>query len=95
MTTSEAASFEALLFRWDHGPGSWTFVRVPEEQAPGTAGAFGRYPVVATVDGVTWRTSVWRDRRHGWLLAVPGRVRRGKDDGDRVQVEISPDVDRL
>lgn len=95
MSDSEPTSFDATLFRWDDGPGSWTFVRVPEEHAPDTAGAFGRFPVVATVDGVTWRTSVWRDRRHGWLLAVPGRVRRGKDDGDTVRAAVTPDLNRL
>ena len=59
------------------------------------AGHFGRVPVTATVDGMTWSTSVWRGRDSGWLLAVPARVRRGKDDGATVLVAIAVDASRL
>lgn len=83
-------AFEGVLFRWSEQPGSWVFVAVPEEHAPDTAGAFGRSPVTATVDGRSWETSVWWDRRQGWLLGVPRRVRGGKDDGDTVRVELRP-----
>lgn len=83
-------AFEAVLSRWSEEPGSWVFVVVPEDEAPDAAGAFGRSPVRATVDGETWDTSVWRDRRHGWLLAVPKRIRSSKDHGDSVQVEVEP-----
>jgi hypothetical protein len=86
--------FEATLRRWD-GPAAWVFAPVPEEHAPVTAGRFGRVPVIATVDGHTWETSVWRDKSAGWLLAVPAKVRRGKDDGDVVVVEIEVDPLRL
>jgi len=51
--------------------------------------------VTATVDGRTWATSVWRDRRAGWLLPVPARVRGQKDDGDVVTVEVRVDAARL
>ena len=81
-------AFTTLLFRWDDTPGAWTFVSVPEAEAPPVAGAFGRSPVRASVDGRVWKTSLWRDRRHGWLLAVPKRLRNGKEDGDLVVVEI-------
>ena len=85
--------FDASLVRWP-GAASWVFAPVPAEQAPDTAGPFGRVPVTATVDGRTWSTSVWQDRRAGWLLPVPARVRRGKDDGDVVTVDITVDHDR-
>ncbi len=71
------------------------FALVPPEHAPDTAGPFGRVPVTATVDGRTWATSVWRDRGAGWLLPVPARVRRGKDDGDVVTVEVEVDPARM
>ncbi|WP_409330431.1 DUF1905 domain-containing protein [Trujillonella humicola] len=86
--------FTATPVRWP-GAGSWVFAPVPDEHAPDRAGAFGRVPVTATVDGRTWATSVWRDRRAGWLLPVPARVRRGKDDGDAVTVEVRVDAARL
>ncbi|MEV1145974.1 DUF1905 domain-containing protein [Micromonospora sp. NPDC049799] len=86
-------TFEATLVRWS-GPGGWVFAPVPPDQAPASAGPFGRVPVTATVDGRTWSTSVWRDRRAGWLLPVPARIRAGKDDGDNVLVAIEPDPSR-
>ena len=86
--------FESTLVRWS-GQAAWVFAPVPPDQAPTFAGPFGRVPVTATIDGMTWQTSVWRDRNNGWLLAVPARVRRGKDDGDVVTVSISVDSSRL
>ncbi len=89
-----AATFDGKLVEWD-GPAAWHFVSVPEELAPDFAGAFGRVPVIATVDGHRWPTSVWRDKNAGWLLAVPKRIRRGKGDGDAVAVSIEVDDSRL
>ncbi|MGY1728794.1 DUF1905 domain-containing protein [Geodermatophilus sp. SYSU D01062] len=86
--------FDVTLVRWP-GAGGWVFAPVPEEHAPETAGPFGRVPVTATVDGRTWSTSVWRDRAAGWLLPVPARIRRGKDDGDVVTVDVEVDPVRL
>jgi hypothetical protein len=88
------AEFTGELVEWD-GPAAWHFVRVPEEQAPDFAGAFGRVPVVATVDGVTWATSIWRDKNAGWLLAVPKKVRGRKCDGDVVTVSVAVDDSRV
>lgn len=87
-------TFESTLVRWS-GPAAWVFAPVSDEQPPSTAGPFGRVPVVATVDGVTWRTSVWRDKAAGWLLPVPAKVRLGKDDGDVVTVAVEVDFSRL
>lgn len=70
------------------GKGGWTFARVPEELAPRVTHGWGRTPVRATVDGVTWDTSVWRGRSGETLLAIPKSVRRGKGDGDSVRVAI-------
>ncbi|MEO3787599.1 DUF1905 domain-containing protein [Actinocorallia sp. B10E7] len=91
---SSVTTFEAILFRWQ-GEGSWVFAPIPEDHAPGVAGPFGRTPVIATVDGHTWRTSVWRDKTGAWALPVPARIRAGKDDGDTVDVAIEVDHTRL
>lgn len=85
--------FRARLFRFP-GPGGWTFAPVPIEQAPPPVAPWGRVPVIATVDGRTWSTSVWHDREHGPLLPVPARIRAGKGDGDEVEVELIPDLAR-
>lgn len=82
-------TFRATLFRYP-GPGGWTFARVPEERAPPATHAWGRTPVKATVDGQSWDTSVWRDKKHGTLLPVLKRLLGKKGDGDVVSVELRP-----
>jgi Domain of unknown function (DUF1905) len=79
--------FSSALFHTG-GKGGWTFATVPEDLAPSVTEAWGRTPVVATVDGETWRTSVWRERSGRTLLAVPKAVRRGKEHGDTVRVRL-------
>ena len=45
--------------------------------------------MVATVDGHTWTTSVWRAKEgDGSLLAVPKKIRGTKRDGDSVRVTL-------
>ena len=46
--------------------------------------------MTATVDGQSWDTSVWRDRKHKTLLPVPKRLLGKKSDGDVVLVELHP-----
>ena len=88
MAKTHGGTFVAQLFRYP-GPGGWHFAPVPEDCAPSTVYAWGRSPVLATVDGHTWRTSVWRDTKtNRTLLAVPKRVRGAKGDGDMVQVRL-------
>jgi hypothetical protein len=79
--------FESTLFRVP-GKGGWTFATVPERHAPQVRHAWGRTPVIATVDGHRWRTSVWRERSGRTLLPVPKAVRGEKGDGDRVRVTL-------
>ena len=84
---STATTFTATLFRIP-GKGGWTFAPVPPDKAPPVAHAWGRTPVVATVDGYRWKTSVWRERSGRTLLPVPKAARGGKGDGDRVRVRL-------
>ena len=83
------SKFTAILWKYP-GKGGWTFVTLPEEMIPPVTAAFGRTPVLAEVDGRQWETSVWRDKTHGALLPVPAKIRRGKKEGDRVEVRLSP-----
>jgi hypothetical protein len=82
---SYEVEFSSVLFRVD-GKGGWTFAPVPEHLAPSVTEAWGRTAVEATVDGQSWKTSVWRERSGRTLLPVPKAVRRGKEHGDTVQV---------
>jgi hypothetical protein len=86
-TLLRAVKFKATLFRYP-GPGGWTFAPVPLRHAPPVTEGWGRTPVRATVDGRSWDTSVWRDKKHGTLLPVPKRIRGEKGHGDVVTVEI-------
>ena len=81
-------AFKAKLFRYP-GPGAWTFALIPDRHAPPVTDGWGRTPVLATVDGAAWETSVWRDKVHGTLLPVPKHIRQAKGDGDVVQVELA------
>ena len=79
--------FSAVLFRFP-GPAGWTFVPLPTDSVWTGTHPWGRTPVRATVNGHTWDTSVWRDRRYGALLAVPKRVRGSLGHGDEVTVDL-------
>jgi len=83
--------FPSELFTYP-GKGGWTFATVPERCAPSATEAWGRTPVRATVDGVAWKTSVWREKSGRTLLPVPRRVRGTKGHGDTVQVKIEFDA---
>ena len=88
MTNAHGGAFSAKLFRYP-GNGGWHFVVVPEDLSPPVTHGWGRTPVDAAVDGIAWRTSVWRGKDGRTLLAVPAKVRGGKGDGDAVHVEIT------
>ncbi len=80
--------FNTTLFRYP-GKGGWTFAVVPDELAPPVTHGWGRTPVHAEVDGVGWRTSVWRGKDGRTLLAVPKAIRGTKGDGNIVHVRIA------
>jgi hypothetical protein len=82
------SEFTSTLERYP-GKGGWTFAPVPKRHAPPVTRPWGRAPVRATVDGVEWDTSVWRDSKNDRsLLAVPKHARGGKGHGDRVRVKL-------
>lgn len=88
MPRTHGGTFTAKLWRYP-GKGGWHFADVPDRLAPPVTHGWGRTPVEATVQGVTWRTSVWRGKDGRTLLAIPAKVRGTKGDGDRVRVRIS------
>ncbi len=77
--------FGAKLWRVP-GKGGWTFATVPARHAPSRTLAWGRMPVVANVDGHTWKTSVWREKNGRVLLPVPKNVRGHKSEGSTVKI---------
>jgi hypothetical protein len=79
--------FSGTLFVYP-GTGGWTFVDVPAALTPPRPAARGRTAVRATLNGVTWQTSVWTDRTGKTLLPVAKRVRRGLGEGDIVEITL-------
>ena len=79
--------FTTRLWRMP-GKGGWTFATVPPKHAPSRSLAWGRMPVVATVEGHRWKTSVWREKSGRVLLPVPKSARGTRGDGDRVRVTL-------
>ena len=87
----------APLWLWSGGQGSWHFITVPEERSAeiraeafsGPRG-FGSVRVEATIDGVSWRTSVFPQKSGGYILPVKAEVRRkaGIAAGDDVTVNL-------
>jgi hypothetical protein len=87
MTARYRPDFVSTLWQYP-GNGGWVFAPVPDKFAPPVTHAWGRTPVVATVDGTTWKTSVWRGKDGRTLLAVPKKIRGSKGHGDRVRVRL-------
>jgi hypothetical protein len=85
---AQPRSFKTTLRRIP-GKGGWTYVVVPKKLTPPITRAWARTPVQATVDDVTWDTSVWRSKTGEGFLPVPKRIRGEKEEGDRVAVAFT------
>jgi hypothetical protein len=82
---------------WLWSGGSWHFITVPEEKAVEirahsllNRGGFGSVKVEATINEVSWRTSVFPQKSGGYLLPVKKEVRCRADiaAGDEVTVTL-------
>ena len=89
----------APLWLWSGENGSWHFVTVPEEQSDeirahclASMRGFTSARVEATINGVTWRTSVFPLKAGGYILPVKAKVRReadiAADDEVTVRIEL-------
>jgi hypothetical protein len=85
------------LWLWSGENGSWHFVTVPEEQSDEIRAhcladirGFKSARVEATINDVTWRTSVFPVKSGGYILPVKAEVRRkaGIAAGDQVTVTL-------
>ena len=87
----------APLWLWSGEGGSWHFITIPEElageiraQSLAHRGGFGSVRVEATINDVTWRTSVFPQKSGGYILPVKKVVRRRADiaAGDEVSLSL-------
>jgi hypothetical protein len=85
------------LWLWSGEGGSWHFLTVPEEQSDEiraasllARGGFGSVKVEATINDVSWRTSVFPQKSGGYVLPVKKEVRRraGFAAGDDVELRL-------
>jgi len=89
----------APIWLWSEGKGSWYFLTLPPEEAveirlaakaTGTRRGFGSVRVAATINGVTWRTSIFPQKSGGYILPIKAEVRAkaGIAAGDEVSVTL-------
>ena len=85
------------LWLWTGQQGAWHFITVPPElsgeiraHAMVALRGFGSVRVEATIDDVSWRTSVFPMKQGGYILPVKAEVRRkaGIAAGDEVTVAL-------
>ena len=86
------------LWLWSGEGGSWHFLTVPEAQSDESRThamieprGFRSVRVEATVNDVTWRTSVFPQKSGGYILPVKADVRRKTEivAGDTVSVALT------
>ena len=87
----------APMWLWSGEGGSWHFITVPAElsgeiraMSLARRGGFGSVRIEATINGVTWRTSVFPQKSGGYILPVKADVRRraGIAAGDEVELRL-------
>ena len=88
----------APIWLWSGGQGSWHFLTIPEDEAVeirahglgGERRGFGSVRVEASIEGVTWRTSLFPQKSGAYILPVKADVRRGAgiSAGDTVTVKL-------
>jgi hypothetical protein len=90
-------TFEAELWLYS-GNAAWHFITLPEETGgaarffAGRKSGFGSIPVMATIGGTRWKTSIFPDRKSGsYLLPVKAEVRRREaiSAGESVAVHLT------
>ena len=95
-TADAAWTFRAELWS-SESVASWAFVSLPPEMGDdvrllsGPPTGFGSVRVEVVLGTSTWRTSVFPDKAHGYVLPVKSAVRRreGLEIGDRVELTLS------
>ena len=89
----------APVLLWAGEGGSWHFVTIPPDEAveirlgsaaSGIRRGFGSVRVEASINGVSWKTSVFPQKSGGYLLPVKAAVRRDAAiaAGDEVTVSL-------
>jgi len=74
---------------------SWTVAPLPDSIPIEAVSSFGRTPVIASVEGREWSTSLWTDKSGKTMIALPKKVRGYLMPGDTVEIIFRFDYDRF
>lgn len=91
-------SFRSTVYLWPGQTAAWRFLPVPKKETAdiktkfgGHARGFGSLPVTATINKVSWQTSIFYDgRSETYLLPLKADIRRKADieEGDAVSCAL-------
>ncbi len=91
----------APIWLWSEGKGSWHFLTIPAEEAvelrlaataAGPRRGFGSVRVAATINDVTWRTSIFPQKSGGYILPIKAAVRARAGIAAHDEVEVTLDL---
>jgi hypothetical protein len=91
----------APIWLWSEGKGSWHFLTISAEEAleirmesaaSGIRRGFGSVRVSATINGITWRTSIFPQKSGGYILPIKAEVRRAASVGEGDEVRVTLDL---
>ncbi|WP_295418275.1 DUF1905 domain-containing protein [Sulfurovum sp.] len=74
---------------------AWTIAPLPKSFVIEAVQPFGRTPVIATLNGKEWKTSLWTERSGETMIAVPKKVRGKLEEGDEVEISFVYDYERF
>lgn len=88
---NEVQRFSAILKKL----ASWRVAPLPKAFVIEAVHPFGRTPVIATLNGKEWHTSLWTEKDGNTMIAIPKKVRGHLDEGDEVEVSFIYDYERF
>jgi hypothetical protein len=91
MQNSKSHSFTSVIQKLS----SWYIAPLPDHFEIEAVQAFGRTPVIATLEGKTWSTSLWTEKSGQTMIAIPKKVRGSYGEGDLVEISFEFDYDRF
>lgn len=74
---------------------SWYIAPLPKSMVIEAVQPFGRTPVIATLNGKEWQTSLWTEKSGETMIAVPKKVRGKLEEGDEVEIAFVFDYERF
>lgn len=90
--------FKSELWIWNVHKGAWYFVTLPPELSKEIKAfsneprrGFGSVRVSVTIGTTNWNTSIFPDKKRGYVLPIKGEVRKkeGLSEGDLATVSIA------